>query len=234
MKMLIKKENILLLVLSLAILVYLALPIFQPGLPANNDREVYLTWLTEFEQNIKDGNLIPRWAPDLWHGMGSPLFIFVSPGFYYLAELFRLGSLGILLSVKLAIYLSLLVGFVFMFLFAKKLWGKWPALLCATVYTFMPYHLGLIIPRGGYAELLAMALWPVNLYIFYQLIHQGKIKFWLIGTFTVFLQMLAHNILSVMFIPLLFFFILFFIRKSKHSKWLPLSSLLLGVLLASF
>lgn len=234
MKTLKRPENIILLVISLAILIYLAIPLFQPGLPVNNDREVYPTWLTEFEQNIKDGNLIPRWAPNLWHGMGSPLFIFVSPGFYYLAQFFRLGSFGILLSVKLAIFLSLAIGYIFMFLLAKKLWGKWPALLCATVYTFMPYHLGLITPRGGYAELLAMGLWPLSLYIFYQLIQTGKIKYWLIGVFAVSFQMLAHNILSVIFIPLLFFFIIFFNHKSKLSKWLPFTSLLLGVLLASF
>jgi len=231
----ISRENLILILISSAILIYLALPLFwEKGLPINNDWEVYPTWLTEFEKNIADGNLIPRWAPNLWHGMGSPLFIFVSPGFYYLAKFFRLFSFSILFSVKLGIYLSFALGFIFMFLFTKKIWGKWPALFCATVYTFMPYHMGLVMTRGDYAELLAMALWPVNLLIFHNLVKTKKEIYFLLGSLLIAAQMLAHNILSVIFIPVIFLFIIFLSRKTWADLKLPLLTLGLGVLLASF
>ncbi len=234
MKEVAPRKNLFIIVLSGLILVYLALPLLKSGLPINNDLEIYLTWYTEFEQNIKDGNLIPRWSPNTWYGLGSPLFNFISPGFYYLIGFFRLFGLSILISAKLAIYLCFLLGFIFMFLFTKKLWGKWPALLCATVYTYFPYHLGLVFSRGDYAELLAMALFPINLFLFYNLITKRKSIYLLLAVFTIALQMIAHNILSVMFIAVILLFILFFVNKPYRNYCLPISTLLLGILMASF
>ncbi|MFH1598386.1 MAG: 6-pyruvoyl-tetrahydropterin synthase-related protein [Patescibacteria group bacterium] len=234
MKKLITRKNLFITILAVLIFSYLAIPLLKSGLPINHDFEIYLTWYTEFEQNIKDGNLIPRWSPNTWYGLGSPLFNFISPGFYYLIGFFRLFSLSILNSVKLAIWLCSALGFSFMFLFTKKLWGKWPALLCATIYTFFPYRMGLVFARGDYAELLAMTLFPINLLLFHNLITKRKPIYLLLSILTIFLQMIAHNILSVMFIAVIFLFILFFTKKPYRNLWKPISALLLGILMASW
>ena len=61
----------------------LALPVSMPllttALAAGHDTFVYVPRLVEFHESIREGVLLPRWAPDLSGGYGQPLFLFTPP-----------------------------------------------------------------------------------------------------------------------------------------------------------
>jgi len=79
-----KKDNIILLVISLLVLVVGIFPLFKNSFIDTHDVNLYPIWLYEFDQGIQAGHFLPRWSPDFWLGYGSPLFNFIQPLFYCL------------------------------------------------------------------------------------------------------------------------------------------------------
>src|SRR5262249_22594843 len=52
------------------------LPLFTSGVLTGHDAFEYFPRVVEAQQNFKHGIALLRWAPDLGHGYGQPLFIF--------------------------------------------------------------------------------------------------------------------------------------------------------------
>ena len=84
--------------LSLPVMV----PLFSSGVLAGHDSFEYFPRVVEMQQNLANGILLPRWAPDLGHGYGQPLFIFRPPFFYWIAEAWRLLGWDVVTAVNLA------------------------------------------------------------------------------------------------------------------------------------
>ena len=61
-------------------LIALSLPVILPlltsGVLAGHDSFEYFPRIVETHQNVVNGIVLPRWAPDLGRGYGQPLFIF--------------------------------------------------------------------------------------------------------------------------------------------------------------
>src|SRR5215207_11497912 len=55
-----------------------------------DDGEYHLLRVYVFEWAVRAGEWLPRWAPDLFVGLGYPIFNFYAPGTYYLGLLLRL------------------------------------------------------------------------------------------------------------------------------------------------
>ncbi|MDD5567428.1 MAG: 6-pyruvoyl-tetrahydropterin synthase-related protein [Patescibacteria group bacterium] len=222
-------QKAILLIVSAGILLLALWPLFHVGFPANHDGNLYLNWLYEFDQGIKDGQLQPRWAPDVWLGYGSPVFNFVQPGFYYLAEGFHLTGLNLINSVKATIILAVVLGYLFMYLFSRTLWkNNWAALLSATLFTWSPYHLGSIYLRGSLAELLAMAWWPLILFGLYRFVATLRLRNLLITAFGTAALMLSHNVLTIIFLPVAGAYLLIIAWRRWRVITVSLVSMLLG------
>ncbi len=54
-------------------------PLLHSGLFPTHDGEYHVIRFYEFDKVLRDGNLYPRWAPDLNNGYGVPLFNYVYP-----------------------------------------------------------------------------------------------------------------------------------------------------------
>src|SRR3972149_3688233 len=93
-----------------AIVVLVAHPFVQPGLPVTSDGSLHMLRTVELDALLRQGYLFPRWASDLWLGLGYPLFNFYGPFFYYASEAFRLLGAGLVGGVKMAVVLGLAVG----------------------------------------------------------------------------------------------------------------------------
>ncbi len=225
-------QKVILLALSLIIVLIAVWPLFMNGFPENHDRNLYMTWLYEFDQNIREGNLVPRWAPNVWNGFGAPVFNFVQTGFYYLSELFHLAGLSLVLSVKAGIIISVMIGFIFMYLWASSVWkNNWAALAAATLYTWSPYHLGSIYLRGSFSELLAMAWWPLMLWAITKYSKKTKYSYLFYLSAGTALLLLSHNIMSLIFLPvaLAYVFILNWKKWSASIALVTASAVGLGL-----
>ena len=186
------------------LVVYLCLAaIMQAGFPSNHDRNLYMNWLYEFDLGIRQGNIQPRWAPDVWIGYGAPIFNFIQPGFYYLAEAFHLIGFNLLNSVKAVIVVSVILAYISMFFWSRQIWkNSWAGLASATLYIWSPYHLGSLYLRGSYAELLAMGLWPFLLIALTRYLAAPARKYFLAIALLTGALLLTNNALAVMFLPI--------------------------------
>ncbi|MDD5342452.1 MAG: hypothetical protein PHI73_03915 [Patescibacteria group bacterium] len=228
-------KSAILFIISGLVLYFSLAALFHSGFPDNHDRNLYMNWLSEFDQGIKDGYLLPRWAPNVWAGYGSPVFNFIQPGFYYLAEGFHLVGFSLISSVKATIILSVVLGYIFMYLFSRALWkNNWAALLSATLFTWSPYHLGGIYLRGSFAELLAMAWWPLILFSLNRFAATLRLRHLLTLAIATAALMLSHNVLSIIFIPIAGAYLLIIAWRRWRVIFFSLGTAIIGAGLSAW
>lgn len=102
-----------------------------------------------------------NWAPTL--GREYDLFRMDGALPYWVAEIFHRVGFGYLDSIKLVYALAWLAGGLTMFVLARKFFNDAGALLAATVYTYLPFHIATVYVRGAFAESVAWAIFPLAL-----------------------------------------------------------------------
>jgi hypothetical protein len=127
-------------------------------------------YLVEFDQTLRDGYLWPRWAPDFAFGYGYPLFNILAPLAIYAAEILHLLGLSFVGSVKTMYALGTIGAGLGMYVFVRRLFGREAGLLAAVAYMYVPFHLVEIFVRSAYSEFIALALLPLILYAFTELV----------------------------------------------------------------
>lgn len=148
----------------------LLLPIWLIGLPVSgHDALAHVRWQQDFAQQFWNGELYPRWLPDLNGGLGSPAFFIYPPLPHYLAAVLAPLSdgygwaqhrLGILAA--LGFFASGAGAYLWLLQVTRE---RTSALLGAIVFLVSPYHLFIdTYYRSAYAELWAFTWAPFSLY----------------------------------------------------------------------
>ncbi len=101
------------------------------------------------------------WAPTF----GRAFDLFRTEGMlpYLISELFHLVGLNYLDSVKLVYALAWIASGLAMYALARRWFSPAGALLAATVYVYLPYHIADVYVAGAFAESVAWALFPLAL-----------------------------------------------------------------------
>jgi hypothetical protein len=219
---------------TMAGLVVLAVPVCFPlltsQLVSGHDAFVYVPRLVEFHENIRNGVLLPRWAPDLGNGNGQPLFLFTPPLIYYLAEIWYALGVQATTAYNIASVIIVLASALFMFLLGQLYFGRAGGWVAAVAYVYAPYfHIDLYV-RQALAEFAAFPFYPLTLYGFGRFVRDRDRKFLLIGACGFAGIVLAHNAAALLFAPVLFAFIL--VNAWSARSWKLLLRLLGGVALA--
>ncbi|HEY1291728.1 MAG TPA: 6-pyruvoyl-tetrahydropterin synthase-related protein [Chloroflexota bacterium] len=157
----------------------------------------------EMHQCIVDLQIPCRWVPDLGGGYGNPLFNYYAPLPYYVGELFYLTTHNVITAAKLTFATGFVAAFVFMYLFARRLWGELGGSLSAIFYVLAPYHARNMYIRGAMGELWAMAAFPLVFWAFLRL--RDRMTAWnalLLGG-AVALLMVSHNLSAALFFGVL-------------------------------
>jgi hypothetical protein len=102
-----------------------------------------------------------NWAPTF--GRAYDLFRTDGALPYVLAEVFHLIGFGYLDAIKLVYALAWIASGLTMFALARRWLGEAGALLAATVYVYLPYHIATVYARGAFAESVAWAIFPLAL-----------------------------------------------------------------------
>lgn len=116
-------------------------PLLQGKLTSGHDAGEYSVRLAEFERALRDGILLPRWAPDVDFGYGSPIFVFLPPLIYYLAAVPGLFGADLISALNLARLLIIAASALGMYLLARELYGPEGGLLSAIAYLLAPAYL---------------------------------------------------------------------------------------------
>lgn len=223
-----KQQLPFLLLLLITVLTFSTL--LRPGyFPMHDDQQAIR--LFEMDKCIKDGQIPCVWTPDLGYGYGYPQFNYYGPLPYYTMEVFHLGGLGYLDSVKAAFVLSVVLSALGMYLLGSALWGKWGGFLSALLFAFAPYRAVDMYVRGAVGEFWAMSFLP---FIFWSILEifrkDKKAILWLALSLAALIT--SHNITTLIFSPILVLWIIFLAYHNWDSPaiiWEKIKNSLLGI-----
>ncbi len=191
-----------------------------------HDAQHSIFYLVEFDQTLRDGYLWPRWAPDFAFGYGYPLFNIYAPLAIYAAEILHLLGLGFVAAVKAVYALATIGAGLTMYLFVrhlpapgeKQVFGRKAGLLAAVVYMYVPFHLVEIFVRSAYSEFVALALLPLVLYAFTELVVAPNLRRLGRAGLTYGVLALTHHTSFFTFTPFLVVYILYLLAGTWRDK----------------
>ncbi len=175
-------------------------------------------FLVEFDQTLRDGYLWPRWSPDFSFGYGYPLFNIYSPLAFYAAEILHLAGLSFVAAVKAMYILATAGAGLTMYLFARRLFGREAGLLAAAVYMLTPYRLLDIYVRSSYSEFVALALLPLALWAFAELIAAPNRRRVSLAGLIYGILALTHHTSLFTFTPFLVIYILYLLIATWRAS----------------
>lgn len=224
-----KTDCLALILLTLIGLVFIRF-FFLPTFPSTHDGQNHLARLANLDLALRDRHFPFRWATNLNHGFGYPVFNFN----YYLPEFLSLtvskANLSFETSLKIMIASAYIFASLFWYLFLRQ-YFKILASFCGSLFSLSAiYPLTIIWVRGSPGETLALALFPLILLLIK--LFQAKpnrLKFFLV-TVCLFLFLLSHNITVLFGLPILFVFSLL----NRRSWFVALAPFILSIGLSLF
>jgi len=211
--------------------------LLKPGVYKAHDFIEHAARLASFYESLKQGNFIPRWGGNLNYGYGHPVLMFLYPLTNYLGSLIHFLGFNIIDSIKILFGLSYLLSGLFMFLWLAKLWNKESGFIAAVFYLFAPYRFVELYVRAALGEHLAFTFLPLVCWFLTIAIKDKKIKYFGWTAIGLAMLFLAHNALSLMFLPFIFLYgiLLIISLREKGKIWvLFFWSLFLGLMLSAF
>ena len=217
----------------------LTLSLFWPFFAApyfSHHDDVQIIRLYEMDKCFKDLQIPCRWVPDLGGLYGYPIFNYYAPLPYYFGEIIYLISNSLIFSSKVMFAVSFLGSYIFMYLFAKKFWGKIGGSMSAIFYSFAPYHALDFYVRGAMGEMWGLLFFPAILWALVRLEERLSIGNVLLLSLFITGLLTSHNLSVIMFAPVLavWFLILFFKKRNLKFAWIGLLSIVFGILLSAF
>jgi len=222
--------------LGLLLTLALTWPLFKSGYFTHHD-DVQVIRLYELDKCIRDFQIPCRWVPDLGGLYGYPLFNYYAPLPYYFGETFYLISGSLPISVKIMFGFAFVGSYIFMYLFAAKLWkSKLAGAISGVFYAYAPYHAVDFYVRGAMGEMWALMLIPAVFWSSLRLFESKKLKYLLLNALFLALLAASHNLSLMMFLPFILGFGVLLTLKNKDKKTFLrfLFSILLGLALAAF
>lgn len=218
-------------IVVLIIPIFAMLPLFHPGFfPIHDDEQVGR--LVEMHKTLMDGQIPPRWVPDLGFGYGYPLYNFYPPLFYYTGVIFSLLGVGFIFSTKIALIIGFVLSSLFMYLWVKNRWGRLSGIFAAVVYTYLPYHAVDIYVRGAFPEFFSFIFVPA---IFWAMDHLGrsKEKKWIVilGLSLAGL-VLSHNLVALQAILFILLYSAYLLFENKKDAPRIITSLVISAAIA--
>src|ERR1700722_14282859 len=153
-----KKKELLIILLLLALSIPAVLPLFHHGFFQSDDGEWMIIRLSAFYQAMHDGQFPVRFLQRLNFGYGYPVAEFLYPGSFYLGVLLHIIRFGFVNSIKIIFGLSLVGSSLFTYLWLRKLFARFPSFVGALFTLYLPYHLYDVYKRGSVGEVFAL-LW---------------------------------------------------------------------------
>jgi hypothetical protein len=200
-----------LVIVFLALLILL-LPAIQPllttDLTCGYDNGFHLWRAVQVASCLRQGYLYPRWAPDMAHGYGFPLFIFHPPLTAYVAASLNLLGVSWPLAINATFVLGMLLAGAFAFIFARELFGPAAGLVAAVAYVFSPFQAYDVFNRGSLSESFAWVFPPLILWAVHRWSVRGERRFLPLAALSLAGFILTHNLFAFLFAPLLVVWVL--------------------------
>jgi hypothetical protein len=215
-----------------------AAPLLWGGFPNGHDWTFELVRVSEYRSALADGQLPPAWAPNLYGGYGSPIFLFYAPAYAALSTLLSFVT-G---SIERGATAALVLLVVFAVLATRRLVAALPGSagpraerLAVYLYLLHPYLLCDLYLRNANAEFAALCLAPLALAgIFTAQARPSRAPLLLAAAFAA--VIVSHNLTAVVVAAMLALAALLGLRRGAGPRtWIaPAGGVLLGLALAAF
>jgi hypothetical protein len=212
-------------------------PLIDGGFPQGHDWAFELARVAEFSHALDEGQFPPHWAPNLYGGYGSPVFLFYAPAFVALAAAASAVFGSVATGASLVVILFSFIG-----VFAvRRLFDAIPGSdsqggrIAATVFALHPYLIGDKLIRNANAEFLALCLLPFALQGLMRLERQ-PLRGAVVVAGGLAVSILSHNLTALICLALLFGGTLWLHGwRDARRTWLALvSGVAVGLLIAAF
>lgn len=230
--------------IGIAIVILLGcIPLFDllhNGLPQTHDGMDHVARIANFYKSLSEGVIIPRWAENLNWGYGHPILMFLYPLSSYIASFFHFLSFSYIDSVKLVFGLGFIASGITMYLWAREQFNEHFGIAASLLYLYTPYRFVDMYVRGAIGEHMAFIFPPLIMYflLLYFRTNQTKKEYWYFAGISIStaLLLLAHNAISIMFLPLIIIYAVYlsYINKQYKKLFLSGASLVWGLLLSGF
>lgn len=212
------------------------LPLLVFGLPyGSHDGVMHYIYLHGFSEQLRAGELYPRWLYAINGGLGGTTFFYYPPAWYYFSSLFAPIADGTWHQLGIASAVAVALSGVTAFEWLRQRFPIDQALVSAVVYMVLPYHLNYdVYTRGALAEAFAFVSMPLILLAADKIV-RGSILATVGLGFSIALLLTSHLLTSIMFLSIPFAYVLYFSTKENRFKNFGRSCLgaLLGVGLAA-
>ena len=220
-----------------AITILSLLPLYSllhPGMFIAHDSEAHVVRVASFYQSLTEGNIFPRWSHSLNAGYGHPILMFLYPLSSYLSALFHFLGWNYVDSIKLVLAFGYLGAGVLMYAWLRKHFSPQAAFVGAAVFQFAPYRFVNLYVRNALGENTAFLFMPLTLLCFYALIKSPSYQKIVFASLSLAGLILAHNAVSLMFLPFLITYCAILIWSSSKkslaaSYWLLATALAFSV-----
>ncbi|MSU26102.1 MAG: hypothetical protein EXS44_02455 [Candidatus Levybacteria bacterium] len=204
--------------------------LLMPGLPITHDGQDHVARIANFYQNLQDGNLIPRWAPNLNWGYGHPVLMFLYPLPSYMASFFHFLGASFVDSIKLVFGITFILSGVSMYIFMKSIADDRSAFIASLLYMYAPYRFVDLYVRGAIGEHVSFIFPPLVLFFLYKLSREINWYYIIGGAFSLGGFIIAHNAISIMFLPIEFIYFIYLLWNLKNKRAFIISASLIFIL----
>ncbi len=195
--------------------------------------DLHIAWLQQMDKIIREGQFPPRFVPDLSYGFGYPLFNFVFPLPFYIAEAFHLLGFSLVDSIKLLFGLTIPLSGYFMYKLLKQYAGVLLSLAGSVLYMYTPYRSTDIYVRGAIGEIVAFVFLPLIILSVIKITKKkADVKPWIgILALSTAALVLSHNIMAYMFFPFVLLFVVVRVFTLSSPRLLVLIRIIFGLVL---
>jgi len=189
-------------IFALPILLILTLTLvgsyFNAGFPYTHDGENHLARFANYKVAIREGQIPPRFAPNLMNRYGYPVFNYNYPLANLVSLPFSFIKVNYEVTFKILASIFIFMGLSGVYHWLDKLKTPYGAMLFGTtLYATSPFIWSTILFRGNIGEIMAWGLFPWLIYLVESLKETEK-RAYITGGLIMALFMLSHNI-AVMF-----------------------------------
>lgn len=208
---------------------------------------VHAVRVAEYWRGWQAGQFPVRWSQNLGYGYGMPLFEFYAPLPYAVGSVLMAAGVPTLWILKMLFAGCSLVTMLGAYRLGRSLFGRAGGVAVATLLTLAPYRALNLFIRGALSEAWGIMAIPWILWAVWEISRSRTFPRWQLSLWLAVL-LLSHNLVSLLFVPLLALFSLGILGYQSWSltswrarwshilhmmrRWLPAG--VLGVLMAVF
>jgi hypothetical protein len=139
-----------------------------------SDSWQYSSWAWQFKEALKEGVCYPAWTPLNFWGYGSPTFILYPPLAFFITAFFERFSDSLIFGMNMTKFLSLFIGSVGAYFFARDMYGERVGRLTGSLYAVFPYYVTGLYIGGGFPSAVSLMWFPLIILFSQKFVRSGR------------------------------------------------------------